>query len=395
MKWSSLLLTVCALCFFSCEKNKDAAKDVLHNYSVLAQFDTLHGNIALQPDQDEYVQDQEICALAVPKEGYVFSHWQSDNFTDLAPGPEFRFKISSDVVIKAVFQKEETGNPLYKLVVNYDPSMGSVTIDPDKDAYQLSEMVSVTAIPKEGYSFEGWSGGYSGVSKEMAITMTKDLEMDAVFQKMAHPTKQLLVQADIEYNITSKKWDFSMELEYKAPDFMDDERICDALVTVNGQEVECALGTYKKSLEQLEPGDTFFISVAHSGFAELNYKLAVPPYIEKEDFEYKEDTNILSVEWKALECDGYRVHRKLTSTGTGEVSYTVKSNAFTQNSIKIDTDKVWESDMVTTPGPLNKLTECIIWVTAMNRLENLDGLHHNSYIEATGQPSPGFQIFAD
>jgi uncharacterized repeat protein (TIGR02543 family) len=384
MKLIFFLLGIGILSLVSCDKDNEVKEDV-NAYSIEASCDLNKGKITLSPNEERYSQNQEVAVTAKPNEGYVFSHWESSNVVESIGKSEFVFKITSDVHLEAVFEEIKSVEA-FTLIVNCDESKGSVSIVPLKDFYQLGEEVSVSAIPKDGYRFKGWVGDVR-TTGDISVVFDKDLELTAEFEKIQETANQLLIEASWVYNIDSKKWDCNLELE-NIKSNSDSERINDAMVKINDQIVECIIYTYKKEFDELAPGENLTITISHESFeAPHSYTLEVPPFIQLEDFEYSRKGSILSLKWKPLECDGYRVFRQLSGNG---VSYITKSNIFAPVDIAIDTDEIWDSNFQT--NGITQVTECLLWVTSINRLENLKGIHVDSYLEISGRPSPLLKI---
>lgn len=73
-----------------------------------------------------------------------------------------------------------TGCPLRELTVT-PPSHGTVVLDPPGGYYQPGEVITVTAVPEEGYAFAGWTGALSGAENPTTIKVRKDTTIGATF----------------------------------------------------------------------------------------------------------------------------------------------------------------------------------------------------------------------
>ena len=72
--------------------------------------------------------------------------------------------------------------PQYALAINIDPAAGGTVLrDPAKDAYEHGTEVIVTAEPKAGYAFTGWSGALVSTSDEVAVVMDGNKTLTASF----------------------------------------------------------------------------------------------------------------------------------------------------------------------------------------------------------------------
>jgi uncharacterized repeat protein (TIGR02543 family) len=59
------------------------------------------------------------------------------------------------------------------------PSVGSITLSPQKDKYQLNDQVSVSASVPAHYVFSGWTGDLSGTANPAVITVDKNYTIGA------------------------------------------------------------------------------------------------------------------------------------------------------------------------------------------------------------------------
>jgi uncharacterized protein (TIGR02145 family) len=78
--------------------------------------------------------------------------------------------------------------PKYTLRL-YAETGGTVSAAPSKKTYSAGETVTLSAVPKKGYSFSHWTGGLTedSVSAVTAITMNTNMTIVAVFNDNAPP----------------------------------------------------------------------------------------------------------------------------------------------------------------------------------------------------------------
>ena len=50
-----------------------------------------------------------------------------------------------------------------------------------RQAYQSGEVVTLTAMPADGYQFDGWNGDASGMTNPIQITMDSNKSVGATF----------------------------------------------------------------------------------------------------------------------------------------------------------------------------------------------------------------------
>jgi len=86
---------------------------------------------------------------------------------------------------------EEPFEEAYVLTITVE-GQGTVHIDPQKTAYKQGENVTLTAIPDEGYNFEGWSGDIISQESSINVTITKNMIITARFT-----LKQYVINATV------------------------------------------------------------------------------------------------------------------------------------------------------------------------------------------------------
>ena len=85
--------------------------------------------------------------------------------------------------VKAKFKQVK-----YGLKTNVVPSQsGSVTKNPNKSKYVYGETATLTAKPKVGYVFTGWSGSATGLENPITLSITDNLSVTASFMKEEPP----------------------------------------------------------------------------------------------------------------------------------------------------------------------------------------------------------------
>ena len=72
----------------------------------------------------------------------------------------------------------------YTLTININPS-GAGSISPSGGEYESGVQVTLTASPASGYTFDHWSGGASGTTSTITITMDSDKSLTANFKTIS------------------------------------------------------------------------------------------------------------------------------------------------------------------------------------------------------------------
>ncbi|MEM7131405.1 MAG: hypothetical protein AAF702_34140 [Chloroflexota bacterium] len=131
------------------------------------------GNIDIDPLEQGYLYGQEVQLTAIESDEWTFVRWSGDlTGTELKPSS---VEMTANREITATFKKE-----------NYTLSLESVgdgqAVASKSDSLVFDEEVTLTATPKEGWEFVGWTRGTSlsdggqliSVELELSIRVTND-----------------------------------------------------------------------------------------------------------------------------------------------------------------------------------------------------------------------------
>ena len=123
---------------------------------------------------------------AIPALGHSFVAWMNGTDT-VATTAEYTFEVKEDVTLTAVFQKEN--DVKLTLAVN-DAAAGSITLPEGivmgENTVAYGTVVTLTAVPVEGATLNGWYNGETLYSTEYTINVavTADLALTAKFVKV-------------------------------------------------------------------------------------------------------------------------------------------------------------------------------------------------------------------
>jgi uncharacterized repeat protein (TIGR02543 family) len=148
------------------------ADDIQYTLTVTANGS---GSVEINPNKPNYQSGETVTLTAIPSSGYTFNGWSGD-----ASGMETPIQITmnGDKSVTASFVPEEPDT--YFLQTEIFGS-GSIDRNPDKPAYQSGEVVTLTAVPANGYLFGGWNGDASGLGNPILITMDSNKSVGATF----------------------------------------------------------------------------------------------------------------------------------------------------------------------------------------------------------------------
>lgn len=87
---------------------------------------------------------------------------------------------------------------IYTLTATANPTEGG-TVSPNNGQYESGDVATVTAIPNAEYVFEKWTGGVTGTSSSVSVTMTGNKSVVANFIKKQYP---LTIEIEGEGTVT-------------------------------------------------------------------------------------------------------------------------------------------------------------------------------------------------
>ena len=134
----------------------------------------------------DYAVGGNATVKAIPALGHSFVAWKNGEET-VSTAAEYTFEVKEDVALTAVFQAE--ANKTLTLAVN-DATKGSITLPEGvvmgENSLLYGTVVTLTAVPVEGATFNGWTNGDAFYSADYTIevAMTADLALTANFMNV-------------------------------------------------------------------------------------------------------------------------------------------------------------------------------------------------------------------
>jgi len=148
-------------------------------YTVTAAANPPEGGaLSRNPNRANYAPGTLVNIMATPADGYKFTGWMGD-----AAGTANLLTLTMDdnKTLTANFQYI---TKTYTLTANVSPQGGgTVTRNPNKEAYVGGETVTLTATPENGYMFTDWAGAATGKKNHLKLTMDGDKALTANFSK--------------------------------------------------------------------------------------------------------------------------------------------------------------------------------------------------------------------
>jgi uncharacterized repeat protein (TIGR02543 family) len=169
----------------------------------------------------------------------------------------------------------DTGSGIYALTIT--AANGTVVKSPSQTSYDSNAVVLLTATPKTGYMFTGWTGDTITTNNPISITMTSAKHITANFSVLTKSVSALQVEANItrstDYNGVAQIecWVsllYSIDTSSQTAWAATAEQV-PAIVTVNNTQLSLfspALwaGTYKIDMNAYSPGADYTISVTYN-----------------------------------------------------------------------------------------------------------------------------------
>ncbi|MGI8315805.1 InlB B-repeat-containing protein [Halobacillus mangrovi] len=86
------------------------------------------------------------------------------------------YKKEIDLVVDGKMKKVKTGVKGH----------GSVSVYPNQESFPVGEEISLKAVPSAGWKFAGWAGDLTTSSDEVNLTVEKNMDVTAVFERATH-----------------------------------------------------------------------------------------------------------------------------------------------------------------------------------------------------------------
>lgn len=130
-------------------------------------------SLHIDPDKEEYEENEKVAVTALPLEGYTFVRWEGTVLSDKA---KLDLTMNRDYVQKPVYKKNET----YSISIQ-NSGGGQVYVNPKKEKYEKDEQVTLTAVPDEDCLFNGWKGSVISREISISIVMNKNYTLESNF----------------------------------------------------------------------------------------------------------------------------------------------------------------------------------------------------------------------
>ena len=161
-----------------------------------ADNDTEHGRIVVSgPSNTEggitrYKDGMMVSFGVVAENGWEFAGWTGD-FAKYGTQPVVKMEMDKSVVIGAKYKKTAQNNFVVKVAGpgHVEVSETGIEYDAPKKTYGINTLLSIKAVPDEGYTFLGWAGDISGYSNPTVVIVKEDTEIIAMFGEAGYSEK--------------------------------------------------------------------------------------------------------------------------------------------------------------------------------------------------------------
>jgi uncharacterized repeat protein (TIGR02543 family) len=142
-------------------------------YTLTVTVSPSAGGSVSQSPSPPYHYGDVVTLTATANTGYSFDHWSGDAS---GTSPVTTVTMNGNKSVTATFTQNE-----YTLSITIDPTGGGTVSQDPSPPYHYGDVVTLTAIANEGYTFYYWSGDASGSSTVTTVTMDGNKSVTAHF----------------------------------------------------------------------------------------------------------------------------------------------------------------------------------------------------------------------
>ena len=152
------------------------------------------------PSDGEFDADRTLEISATPNQHWMFVRWEGDH--EGTDNPVI-ITLDSDKDIAAIFEKRD-----YPLTIETigEGSVSEQIVQQKTTEYPHGTMVELTAIPDEGWDFDGWQGDLDGDENPAVVTVDGETTVTAVFTRIEYPlTINITGEGEVEQQVVQPK----------------------------------------------------------------------------------------------------------------------------------------------------------------------------------------------
>lgn len=141
------------------------------------------GNVTRSPSATSYASGTVVTLTAVPASGFSFIGWSG-----AVTGSSSSVNVTMDANKSVTANFTQNQSNTFTLTTTVNPSGGgSITRSPNASTYASGTVVTLTAVPASGFTFNGWSGAVTSSSTTVNVTMTTNRSVTANFTSTQNP----------------------------------------------------------------------------------------------------------------------------------------------------------------------------------------------------------------
>lgn len=382
------IISLLAALSFGCSKDGVTPDDDLDaKLTLTVECPPTEGAVTINPQKTTYTCGDKVELTAKPANDYEFKGWSMPDATVLTAST-ISYTVTQDATIKAVFEKKgEVAT--FQVTATCDPSQGSVSISPQKEAYRKLDIVQVEATPKEGYTFDRWEGITASGSKA-TICLDGSLAIKAIFKKKEGSIeKPEFIFTAMRLKDKNGTYYLHVSASFAPLAYKDEE----ASVKIKSKTYTMLYNQLNQNFADVAAGTQIAVELTHKSLNKpLSATITIPenftPATERL-FLSGENNNKLT--WKPLQCMGY-YRRVLVGNSTGWVEFQQAFSLTTQTELTYSANDLLNENEVVTSMPY---TRYAITVVPANAITNIDGFSANSRVVAMGSESKWVTNYKD
>lgn len=165
----------------------DANKDIAARFArpLTLSVSGSNGSVVVENPKPTYYENDFVTLHAVAEPGYTFAYWSGDAEAAGTVNPCV-IKMDASKSVTAHFTQAPTPSQ-WNLVLG--ATNGAVYASPRKETYNDGEQVLISAEPRDGHVFTGWSGDASGAANPLNVLMDRDRNIAANFSPVQRTLK--------------------------------------------------------------------------------------------------------------------------------------------------------------------------------------------------------------
>lgn len=135
------------------------------------------GTISLSPAKSVYQLGESVSASISVPEHYIFKNWTGDISGTTNPTT---FTIDKNMTISASVIVDSSNPPTSSTItVNQPAAGGTISISPTQSVYYNGTTITATLNLQTGFSFDGWTGSFSGTLNPKTFVLSENTTIGA------------------------------------------------------------------------------------------------------------------------------------------------------------------------------------------------------------------------